>query len=215
MRKIPMALGFLATLAAARVAHAHPHVFIDMRSAVSFNAAGHVDAIGISWTFDEFYTQFTTDGLDTNGNGKFDPAELQTLANSFAKNLKEFRHFTFIEIDGRLVENPAPANARAIMKDGQLTFVFRLPLAKPVDPRTTKLRYTSLDPTYYIDIAPAATAPVSFAGAPKGCTHALRKIDTTKPGAVGLAGLSMTAPRDDVLNATTASIVDVTCPKTS
>lgn len=215
MRRSHLALGLLMSSLAAGVAAAHPHVFIDMRSAVSFNAAGHVDAIGISWTFDEFYTQFSTDGVDTNGNGKFDPAELQALANAFARNLKEFRHFTFIEIDGRLIENPAPANARAIVKNGQLTFAFRLPLAKPVDPARAKLRFTSMDPSFYIDIAPAAATPVSFAGAPKGCTHALRRIDTTKPGAVGLAGISLSAPTDDVLNATTASVVDITCPKAS
>jgi ABC-type uncharacterized transport system substrate-binding protein len=174
MRKIPMALALLAALAAAPVAHAHPHVFIDMRSAVSFNAAGHVDAIGISWTFDEFYSQFTTDGVDTNGNGKFDPAELQTLANSFAKNLKEFRHFTFIEIDGRLIDNSTPANARAIVKDGQLTF--------------------------------------SMVGAPKHCTHALARVDSTRPGGYNLStSIRMTAPADDVLNSTNAAVVEVSC----
>jgi ABC-type uncharacterized transport system substrate-binding protein len=213
MRKITSTLGLVAALTASSSALAHPHVFIDMRSAVSFNAAGEVDAIGISWTFDEFYTQFSTDGIDRNGNGKFDPAELQELANAFAKNLKEFRHFTFIEIDGRLSDNAAPTNARATIKNGQLTFAFRLPLSKPVNPAKAKIRYTSLDPSFYIDIAPATNVPVTFAGAPKGCTHALRKIDTTKPGAVGLAGISMTTPTDDVLNATTASIVDITCPR--
>jgi ABC-type uncharacterized transport system substrate-binding protein len=212
MRKIPMALALLAALAAAPVAHAHPHVFIDMRSAVSFNAAGHVDAIGISWTFDEFYSQFTTDGVDTNGNGKFDPAELQTLANSFAKNLKEFRHFTFIEIDGRLIDNSTPANARAIVKDGQLTFAFRLPLAKPVDPARTKIRFTSIDPSYYVDISPAASTPVSMVGAPKHCTHALARVDSTRPGGYNLStSIRMTAPADDVLNSTNAAVVEVSC----
>jgi ABC-type uncharacterized transport system substrate-binding protein len=212
MRKFPIALGLLAASAASSLAQAHPHVFIDMRSAVSFNAAGQIDAIGISWTFDEFYSQFTTDGVDSNGNGKFDPAELQTLANTFAKNLKEFRHFTFIEIDGRLIENPAPSNARAIMKNGQLTFAFRMPLAKPVDPARTKLRYTSIDPTYYMDISPAATTPVSMVGAPKNCRHELARVDSTRPGGYNLSSsIRMMAPADDVLNSTNASVVEVSC----
>lgn len=215
MQNTSALLGLTLACALAAPAGAHPHVFIDMRSAVSFNAAGQVDAIGISWTFDEFYTQFATDGIDRNGNRKFDPAELQDLANSYVKNLKEYRYFTFVELDGKLIENAAPTNARAMMKDGQLTFVFRLPLAKPVDPATVKVSFTSFDPTYYIDIAPAESTPVSFAGAPKGCTHTLRKVDTTKPGALSLARtIRMMAPTNDVLNSTTASIVDITCPKT-
>lgn len=197
-------------------ASAHPHVFIDMRSSVSFNAQGAVDAIGISWTFDEFYTQFTTDGIDRNGNKKFDPAELQELANSYVKNLKEYRYFTYVELDGKLAETETPTNARAVINKGQLTFVFRLPFAKPVDPASVKIRYTSFDPTYYIDIAPTGKDTVSFVGgAPKTCSHALRKVDTTRPGALALArSIKMMAPADDVLNATTASIVDITCAKT-
>ena len=215
MRNTSAILGLGLACALSAPAGAHPHVFIDMRTAVSFNTAGQVDAIGISWTFDEFYTQFATDGIDRNGNRKFDPAELQDLANSYVKNLKDYRYFTFVELDGKLIENPTPTNARAMMKDGQLTFVFRLPLAKPVDPAAVKVSFTSFDPTYYIDIAPAENAPVTFAGAPKGCTHALRKVDTTKPGALSLARpIQMMAPTNDVLNSTTASIVDITCPKT-
>lgn len=215
MRSTSTLLGLSLAAVLAVPAGAHPHVFIDMRSAVSFNAAGQVDAIGISWTFDEFYTQFATDGIDRNGNGKFDAAELQDLANSYVKNLKEYRYFTFIELGGNLIENATPTNARAVVKDGQLTFVFRVPLAKPADPSSTKVSFTSFDPTYYIDIAPAESAPVSFAGAPKGCTHTLRKVDTTKPGALSLAGkIRMLAPTNDVLNSTTASIIDITCPKT-
>jgi ABC-type uncharacterized transport system substrate-binding protein len=215
MRTTSTLLGLGLAVALAAPATAHPHVFIDMRSAVSFNAAGQVDAIGISWTFDEFYTQFATDGIDRNGNGKFDPAELQELANSYVKNLKEYRYFTFIELGGKLIDNATPTNARAMVKDGQLTFVFRVPLSKPADPAAMKVSFTSFDPTYYIDIAPAENTPVSFAGAPKGCSHTLRKVDTTQAGALSLAGkVRMMAPTDDVLNSTTASIIDVTCSKT-
>jgi hypothetical protein len=40
-------------------------------------------------------------------------------------------------------------------------------------------------------------------------------VDTTKAGTLSLAGkVRMMAPTDDVLNSTTASIIDVTCSKT-
>ena len=204
----PIALAFVS------VADAHPHVWIEMRSSVNFNAAGQIDAIGVAWTFDEFYSQFATDGIDRNKNGKFDPPELQDLANSYAKNLKEYRYFTFIEAGGKAADTGAPTNARAAFDKGQLTFAFRLPLAKPIDPATVKFSYASFDPTYYIDIAPVSANPVVFAGAArKGCSFAHRKVDTTQAGSLNIVqSVKMTAPTSDVLNSTNAAIVDVTCP---
>ena len=184
-----------------------------MRSSVNFTPTGQVDAIGVAWTFDEFYSQFATDGIDRNKNGKFDPLELQDLANSYAKNLKEYRYFTFIEAGGKQAETGAPTNARAAFDKGQLTFAFRLPLAKAVDPASAKFSYASFDPTYYIDIAPVSANPVVFTGtARKGCGFTYRKVDTTR-GPLNLAqSIKMIAPTSDVLNATNAAIVDVTCP---
>lgn len=216
-RALSICLAAAASFAPA-AAFAHPHVWIDMRSSVNFTPQGTVDAIGVSWTFDEFYSQFATDGIDRNKNGKFDPAELQDLANAYAKNLKDYRYFMFVQTDGKLSETGAPTNAKAVFDRGQLTFAFRLPLTAAVDPAAIKLSYSSFDPTYYIDIAPAPTSSVVFTGAaPKGCSFALRKIDTTKPGALNIAqSVKMVAPVNDVLNATSASVVDITCstPKT-
>jgi ABC-type uncharacterized transport system substrate-binding protein len=194
-------------------AFAHPHVWIDMRSSVNFDAQGAVDAIGVAWTFDEFYSQFATDGIDKNKNGKFDANELQDLANTYAKNLKDFRYFTFVQTDGKLIDTGAPTNAKAVFDRGQLTFAFRLPLTKTVDPAAIKFSYSSFDPTYYIDIAPVETNSVVFTGtAPKGCSFALRKVDSTKTGALNLAqSVKMTTPVNDVLNATSAAVVDITC----
>lgn len=209
-----LALLTTAGLLAASPALAHPHVWIDMRSSVNFDASGNVDAIGVVWTFDEFYTQFATDGLDRNNNKKLDPAELQDLANTYAKNLKEFRYFTFIEVGGKLADVGAPSKPTATFDKGQLTFQFSLPLAKPIDPATTKIRYASFDPTYYIDISPVDAKAVSFTGPQRqGCTFALRTVDSTKPDSLNLAqSVKMKAPTNDVLNATNAAIVDVTCP---
>lgn len=205
-------LSILVALCAASAALAHPHVWIDMRSSVNFDAKGNVDAIAVVWTFDEFYSQTATDGLDRNDNKKFDATELQDLADSYAKNLKEFSYFTFVEVGGRLADVGAPAKPSATFDNGKLTFSFLLPLAKPVDPATTKIRYASFDPTYYIDIAPANAKAVSFTGATRqGCTFALRTVDSRKPDALGLP-VKMKTPTNDVLNATNAAIVDVTCP---
>jgi len=207
-------LMLLALALTAGAAQAHPHVWIVMTSAVLYAPDGTVTGVRHAWTFDEFYSQFATDRIDRNKNGKFDPPELQELANSYAKNLKDFRYFTYIQAGGRSVEPGAPTNARAAFDKGQLTFAFRLPLAKPVDPATAKFSYASFDPTYYIDIAPVQVSPVAFSGTPRqGCGFNYRKVDSTKAGALNLAqSITMVAPTNDVLNSTNAAIVDVTCP---
>jgi ABC-type uncharacterized transport system substrate-binding protein len=192
---------------------AHPHVWIDMRSAIDFNAQGRVDAIGVSWTFDEFYSQSMLDGTDRNNNHNYDANELQDLANAMAKNLKGFRYFMFIQVGNKLADTGTPTDAKATYEKGQLTLNFRLPLQQPVDPATTSVSYSSFDPTYYVDISPAQSNGVVFTGpAPKTCTYALRKVDSTRAGALNLSqSVQMTRPTTDVLNSTSAAVVSVTC----
>ena len=81
---------------------------------------------------------------------------------------------------------------------------FRLPLQQPVDPATTSVSYSSFDPTYYVDISPAQSNGVVFTGpAPKTCTYALRKVDSTRAGALNLSQSGTTSP--------SAAVVSVTC----
>jgi ABC-type uncharacterized transport system substrate-binding protein len=211
MFRLTALAAFFALFAVA--AEAHPHVWIDMRSSIDFNDKGAVVAIGVSWTFDKFYSQFATDDIDKNNNKTFDADELQALADAYARNLKDYRYFMYVEAAGKLADVGPPTDAKAAYDNGRLTIAFRLPLAKPVDPAAVKLSYSSFDPTYYIDIAPAETNSVVFTGAaPKACSFAVRKIDSTKSGALTLAqSIRMVAPTNDVLNATSAAVVDVTC----
>jgi ABC-type uncharacterized transport system substrate-binding protein len=209
LRLAAFALAFAFVPASAR---AHPHVWIDMRSSVHFTDNGLADAIDMSWTFDAAYSQFATEDIDANNNKQFDAVELQRVADAYARNLRDLDNFTFVEAAGKPADTTALTNAKATFDKNRLTIAFRLPLAKPVDPAAVKLRYASFDPTYYVDIAPAGADVALTGGAPKNCSAALRKVDATKAGALGLArAVKMIAPTADVLNATNAVIVDVTC----
>jgi ABC-type uncharacterized transport system substrate-binding protein len=206
------ALALLALMLATAAAEAHPHVWIDMRSTVNFNDKGTIDAISVSWTFDEFYSRTATEDIDANNNKKLDADELQRLADSYAKNLKVFGYFMHIEAGDDIARTAEPTNATAVFTDGRLTIAFRLPFLKPIDPAATKLRYASFDPTYYVDIAPVGR-DVAFTGrAPKNCSSAIRKVDSTHADALGLRrSVTMIAPTSDVLNATNAAVIDITC----
>ena len=48
---------------------AHPHVFVDARLEVRFDADGRVAALRHVWRFDDAFSAFASQGLDTNGDG--------------------------------------------------------------------------------------------------------------------------------------------------
>lgn len=203
-----------ASVVLAPQAVAHPHVWIEMTSAVGFNPKGQITALGIAWTFDEFYSMAAVDGQDTNKDGKYDEAELKELAGLYLNNLQKYGYFTAVEASGKSAPTGKADSPRAQFKDGRLTFSFRLPLAKPIDPKTEKFAFSSFDPSYYIDIQPAKVGGVRMGtNAPKGCGFSIRQSEgPTQPMALNLGqSLQQPPPPDGVFGMLPASIVDVRC----
>ncbi len=83
---------------------AHPHVFVEARAEIVYDGDGNVTAIRHVWRFDDAFTAFALQGLDTNGDGTYSREELAELAEVNITSLKDFAYFTFgddtkIEID--------------------------------------------------------------------------------------------------------------------
>ena len=89
IRKAIPTLGVLCW-AAATPAQAHPHVWIQMQSDVVFNDKGLISAVNVSWTFDDAYAQLALEGLDKNGDGVYDPAELEPLTRENLDSLTDY-----------------------------------------------------------------------------------------------------------------------------
>ena len=88
------AIALAAGLAgSASPALAHPHVWVTASATVLY-AHNAITGLQQAWTFDEFYTQQAIEGLDKNGDGKYDRQELQELAQVNIYGLKEFAYFT-------------------------------------------------------------------------------------------------------------------------
>src|ERR1700755_758439 len=94
MRRLIAALVGLAALLPLP-AWAHPHIFIDAKAAITFNDAGEVVSIHNTWKFDQAYSAWSVQGLDTNNDGKLSPAELQPLANDNMNGLADYQYYTF------------------------------------------------------------------------------------------------------------------------
>jgi ABC-type uncharacterized transport system substrate-binding protein len=71
---------------------AHPHVFVDGKAEIVFDAQKRITAIRNVWQFDEAYSAFADTGLDTNGDGKLTQQELAPLAKLNMDSLKEYSY---------------------------------------------------------------------------------------------------------------------------
>jgi ABC-type uncharacterized transport system substrate-binding protein len=157
-------LAFLALLILPHAAFAHPHVFIDNRVVFMF-AGDKIIALTESWTFDEIFSDQLLQGFDKNGDGAFDKAESKAVAEGTLPNLKKFRYFNYIWVDGKDLGAINPVDFTAsIGKNKKVTFVFSVKLPLPVDPKSQKLKVEINDREYYVEVDLAEQQPVLFHG---------------------------------------------------
>lgn len=157
--------------------HAHPHVWIDAVAEMLFDDSGALTGLRVYWVFDELYSAYAVEGLDRNGNGELESAELAPLASENIRNLKEFRYFTYVEVDGQNAEYGEVEEVGMRMLNGRLAMWFVVPLAEPIDPRKAEIAFALYDPTYYISVELTENGPIRVSGAmPDVCSH--RIVDT-------------------------------------
>ncbi len=159
----------LAMSAITTAVGAHPHVWVDVKTAVVYEA-GRIAGFQHAWTFDEGYTTMAIEGLDTNGDGTYDRDELAELAQVNIDGLKEFAYFTYPKLGEGELATGAPMDYWLEHKNGILTLHFTLPLAEPVLAGAQGFNFQVMDPSFYIAFNLAKEDPVRLAaGAPSGC----------------------------------------------
>ena len=165
-----------AALAAATLAaSAHPHVWVTAKSSVVYAADGTVIGIRHSWSFDDMYSAFATQGLEQKTKGEFTKDELQPLAQVNVESLKEYDFFTYAKTDGKkaVFDEPKDYHLEFNSKDTVLTLHFLLPLKSPARMKTLTLE--TYDPAYFVDFQPAEKEAVALDGAPTGCEFSVGK----------------------------------------
>ncbi|HUC60325.1 MAG TPA: DUF1007 family protein [Alphaproteobacteria bacterium] len=160
------AAALLASLPAAR---AHPHVWIDNSVVVRFEHA-KIAALDVSWVFDEFYSADTIQDFDEGHKGTLDQAELGKLAATGVKSLKGYNYFSYLYLDGKKTPVASVTHFAVGLEKNILVYRFTIPVSPPIDPKARKFAFAIYDDSYFVDIEPAKTNPVTFAGdVPKGC----------------------------------------------
>ena len=131
---------------------AHPHVWVTVKSELVYGADGTVTAVRHHWTFDEMFSTFATQGLDTDKDGKLSREELKGLAEVNVTSLKEFDYFTYANGDGKKASFNEAADYWLEHQNGLLTLHFTLPLKTPVKAKT--LQVEIYDGTYFVGLQP-------------------------------------------------------------
>ena len=150
-------------------ATAHPHVFVDARAEIMFDRAGAIIAVRHIWQFDEAFTAFATQGLDTNNDGKLSDVELKPLAKVNVDSLKEYGFFTWLRQGRTSFPFVPPTEYRLELHGGQLTLFYTLPLKTPVTIRG-RATLEVYDPEYFVAFTFPKKKAVTLTNAPAGCT---------------------------------------------
>ncbi|MCP4385435.1 MAG: DUF1007 family protein [Hyphomicrobiales bacterium] len=150
------------------MAAAHPHVFVDARSEIVFDIEGRMSAVRNIWQFDEAFTAYAIQGLDTDEDGQLTDAELAPLAKINVDSLQEFDFFTFLTVDDESHGFTPPDEYWLEFYGGKLTLFFTLPLEAPVavGAETT---LEVFDPEYFVAFAFTEDVPISLVDAPAAC----------------------------------------------
>src|SRR5215468_2425013 len=159
-RFFALALAVLALFAGAR-AQAHPHVWVTMKSEIVYGADGAATGVRHAWSFDDMFSTFATQGLESKEKGKFTREELAPLAKVNVESLKEFDYFTYATVDGKKAELAEPAPGYWLdYADQVLTLNFTLPFKKPVSAKELKVEV--YDPTIFVDFSFAKDKPAQL-----------------------------------------------------
>jgi ABC-type uncharacterized transport system substrate-binding protein len=192
-------------------ANAHPHVWVTMKSEVVYGPDGSVTGIRHAWTFDDMFSAFATQGIDTKKKGVFTREELAPLAEVNITSLKEFEFFTNAKVDGKKTVFTDPVDYFLEYQGNMLTLNFLLPLKTPV--KAQDLQFSIYDPAYFVDLSFAETDPVTLKGAPVACKLAvIRPVDPSITGQQAGEAFFKSLPSANEYGAQFANKIAVTCP---
>lgn len=172
MRRLIQLLFVVAVTAfGVEAAKAHPHVWITAKSELMYGPDGTVTGVRHAWTFDDMFSTYALQGIESKTKGAYTREELAPLAQTNVESLKEYAYFTYAKIGpkgGQKKEKFGdPVDYYLEYKDAALTLHFTLPFKTPI--KANALALEVFDPSYFIDFTLNDKDPVKLVGAPANC----------------------------------------------
>jgi ABC-type uncharacterized transport system substrate-binding protein len=191
-------------------AQAHPHVWITATSELIYAADGSITGVRHAWTFDDMFSTYALQGIETKTKGVYSHEELAPLAQINVESLKEFGFYTFAKADGKKAKFEEPVDYFLEYNDDLLTLHFTLPLKTPVKAKALALEV--FDPEFFIDFKFAEKDPVRLVGAPTTCRMKFLRPNDGSDNAKTLGEQSFTGGDNSNFGATFANKIMVECP---
>jgi ABC-type uncharacterized transport system substrate-binding protein len=194
----------------AGAAHSHPHVWITATSELIYAPDGSIIGVRHAWTFDDMFSTYALQGIETKTKGVYSREELSSLAQTNVESLKEFGFFTFAKADGRKEKFQDPVDYFLEYKDAALTLHFTLPLKTPVKPKELALEV--FDPSYFIDFQLDDKNPIKLVGAPAACQLKIQRPNDGAANAQKLSEQNFLSGDNSNYGAMFANKITVDCP---
>jgi len=194
----------------AGTAQAHPHVWITASSQLIYAPDGSITGVRHAWTFDDMFTTYALQGIETKTKGVYSREELGSLAQTNVESLKEFAFFTFARADGKKEKFLEPVDYYLEYKDDALTLYFTLPLKTPV--KAKELSVEVYDPSFFIDFKLADKDPIKLVGAPAACQMKFQRPSDGTAVAQKLGEQNFLSGDNSNYGAMFANKITVDCP---
>jgi ABC-type uncharacterized transport system substrate-binding protein len=192
------------------LAEAHPHVWITSTSELMYAPDGSITGVRHAWTFDDMFSTYALQGIESNKKGVYTHEELAPLAQTNVESLKEFGYFTFAKADGKKAKFAEPIDYFLEYENGLLVLHFTLPLKAPVKPKMLALEV--FDPTFFVDFQLAKKDPVKLVGAPASCAFDVQRPNDGAASAQGIDEQTFADGPNANFGAMFANKITVTCP---
>jgi ABC-type uncharacterized transport system substrate-binding protein len=189
---------------------AHPHVWITATSELIYAPDGSMSGVRHAWTFDDMFSTYALQGMESKTKGIYTHEELAPLAQTNVEALKEFGYFTFARADGKKEKFQEPIDYFLEFKDGLLTLHFTLPLKTPV--KSKELALEVFDPTFFVDFKFADKDPVRLVGAPAACKMSFQLPNDGAVSAQALGEQNFMNGDNSNFGAMFANKIMVACP---
>jgi ABC-type uncharacterized transport system substrate-binding protein len=199
-----------ALVLGASMAQAHPHVWITATSELIYAPDGAITGVRHAWTFDDMFSTYALQGIETKTKGVYSREELSSLAQTNVESLKEFKFFTFARADGKKEKFEEPVDYFLEYKDAALTLHFTLPLKTPL--KSKELALEVFDPAFFIDFRFADKDPVKLVGAPAACQMKFQRPNDGSANAQKLDEQTFLSGQNSNYGMMFANKITVACP---
>lgn len=140
----------LLFLAGVLPASAHPHVFVNNKMIVTFDA-GMLQGISFTWTFDDMFSNMILADYDPKHTGQFDAAQIKAVKEGAFDNLENYHYFIALAAGNKPISRfKIERFTPSVVEKSKLVYTFFVPLRVPVKPTDQAVRVTVYDDSYYV-----------------------------------------------------------------